>query len=126
MVRLRAEKIERMQQDIPDIEVFGEKTGKVLVLGWGSTYGAITTAVEQLQEQGKSVSAAHLKYLNPFPKNLEQVLRSFETVIIPELNLGQLAMLVRAKFLVDAISYSQVKGKPFKVSSLVNKIKEYL
>lgn len=126
MVRLRAEKIQRMQQDIPDIEVFGEKTGKVLVLGWGSTYGAITTAVEQLQEQGKSVSAAHLRYLNPFPKNLEQVLRSFDTVIIPELNLGQLAMLVRAQFLIDAVSFSQVKGKPFKVSSLVNKVKEYL
>ncbi|MEP7337482.1 MAG: 2-oxoglutarate ferredoxin oxidoreductase subunit alpha, partial [Acidobacteriota bacterium] len=101
-------------------------TGKVLVLGWGSTHGAITTAVENLQEQGQSVSSAHLRYLNPFPKNLAEVLKGFETVIIPELNLGQLAMLVRAKFLVDAVSYSQVKGKPFKVSSLVNKIKEYL
>ncbi len=126
MVRLRAEKIQRMQQDIPDIEVFGEKTGKVLVLGWGSTYGAITTAVELLQEQGQSVSAAHLRYLNPFPKNLGEVLKSFERVIIPELNMGQLAMLIRAQFLVDAVSYSQIKGKPFKVSSLVNKIKEYL
>jgi 2-oxoglutarate ferredoxin oxidoreductase subunit alpha len=126
MVRLRAEKIERMQQDIPDIEIFGAPTGKVLVLGWGSTHGAITTAVEHLQEQGKSVSSAHLRYLNPFPKNLGEVLKGFETVIIPELNLGQLAMLVRARFLVDAVSFSQVKGKPFKVSSLVNKIKEYL
>ena len=126
MVRLRAEKIERMQQDIPDIEVFGAPEGKVLVLGWGSTYGSITTAVEQLREQGHAVSAAHLRYLNPFPKNLGDILRKFDTVIIPELNLGQLAMLVRAKFLVDAVSYSQVKGKPFKVSSLVNKVKEYL
>jgi 2-oxoglutarate ferredoxin oxidoreductase subunit alpha len=96
------------------------------MLGWGSTHGAITTAVEHLQEQGQSVSSAHLRYLNPFPKNLGEVLKGFETVIIPELNLGQLAMLVRAKFLVDAVSFSQVKGKPFKVSSLVNKIKEYL
>jgi 2-oxoglutarate ferredoxin oxidoreductase subunit alpha len=126
MVRLRAEKIQRMQQDIPILEVFGPKEGKVLVLGWGSTYGSITTAVEQLQEQGRSVSSAHLRYLNPFPKNLGDILRRFETVIIPELNLGQLAMLVRAQFLIDAVSYSQVKGKPFKVSSLVNKIKEYL
>lgn len=126
MVRLRAEKILRMQQDIPDLDVFGPQTGKVLVLGWGSTYGAITTAVEQLQEQGQSVSSAHLRHLNPFPKNLGEVLKRFEKVIIPELNLGQLAMLVRAQFLVDAVSYSQVKGKPFKVSSLVNKIKEYL
>ncbi|MGH9752277.1 MAG: 2-oxoacid:acceptor oxidoreductase subunit alpha [Blastocatellia bacterium] len=126
MVRLRAEKIQRMQQDIPPLEVFGKPEGKVLVLGWGSTYGAITTAVEQLQEQGHAVSSAHLRHLNPFPSNLGEVLKSFETVIVPELNLGQLCMLIRAKFLVDAVSLSQVKGKPFKVSTLVNKIKEHL
>jgi 2-oxoglutarate ferredoxin oxidoreductase subunit alpha len=95
-------------------------------LGWGSTYGAITTAVEQMQEQGHAVSSAHLRHLNPFPSNLGEVLKSFETVIVPELNLGHLCMLIRAKFLVDAVSLSQVKGKPFKVSTLVNKIKEYL
>jgi 2-oxoglutarate ferredoxin oxidoreductase subunit alpha len=126
MVRLRAEKIQRMQQDIPQLEVFGKPEGKVLVLGWGSTYGAITTAVEQMQEKGQAVSSAHLRYLNPFPSNLGDVLKRFETVIVPELNLGQLCMLIRAKFLVDAVSLSQVKGKPFKVSTLVNKIKEYL
>jgi len=126
MVRLRAEKIQRMQQDIPPLEVFGKPEGKVLVLGWGSTYGAITTAVEQMQEKSQAVSSAHLRYLNPFPSNLGDVLKGFETVIVPELNLGQLCMLLRAKFLVDAVSLSQVKGKPFKVSTLVNKIKEYL
>jgi 2-oxoglutarate ferredoxin oxidoreductase subunit alpha len=126
MVRLRAEKIQRMQQDIPPIEIFGAPEGKVLVLGWGSTYGAITTAVEYMREQGHSVSSAHLRHLNPFPSNLGEVLKGFETVIVPELNLGQLCMLIRAKFLVDAVSFSQVRGKPFKVSSLVNKIKEYL
>jgi len=126
MVNLRAEKIQRMQQDIPDIEIFGKPEGKVLVLGWGSTYGAITTAVEQLQEQGHSVSSAHLSYLSPFPKNLEDVLKGFDTVIIPELNMGQLAMLIRARFLIDAVSLPKVKGKPFKVSEVVNKIKEYL
>jgi 2-oxoglutarate/2-oxoacid ferredoxin oxidoreductase subunit alpha len=126
MVRLRAEKIQRMQQDIPPIEVFGAPEGKVLVLGWGSTYGAITTAIELLREQGHAVSSAHLRYLNPFPSNLGEVLKGFETVIVPELNLGQLCMLIRAQFLVDAVSFSQVRGKPFKVSSLVNKIKEYL
>jgi 2-oxoglutarate/2-oxoacid ferredoxin oxidoreductase subunit alpha len=126
MVRLRAEKIQRMQQDIPPLEVFGKPEGKVLVLGWGSTYGAITTAVEQMREKGHAVSSAHLRHLNPFPSNLGEVLKSFETVIVPELNLGQLCMLIRAKFLVDAVSLSQVKGKPFKVSTLVNKIKEYL
>lgn len=126
MVRLRAEKIQRMQQDIPPLEVFGAPEGKVLVLGWGSTYGAITTAVEQMRERGHAVSSAHLRYLNPFPSNLGDVLKRFETVIIPELNLGQLCMLIRAQFLIDAVSFSQVKGKPFKVSALVNKIKEYL
>ena len=72
------------------------------------------------------MSSAHLRYLNPFPSNLGEILKGFETVIVPELNLGQLCMLIRAKFLVDAVSLSQVKGKPFKVSTLVNKIKEYL
>ncbi len=126
MVRLRQEKIDRMAQDIPALEVYGDPQGKVLVLGWGSTYGAITTAVEQLREGGASVSSAHLRYLNPFPANLGAVLKSFETVIIPEMNLGQLALLVRAKFLVDAVSFTKVKGKPFKVSELVKKIKEHL
>jgi 2-oxoglutarate ferredoxin oxidoreductase subunit alpha len=126
MVRLRAEKIQRMQQDIPLIEVFGAPEGKVLVLGWGSTYGAITTAVEHLREKGHAVSSAHLRHLNPFPSNLGEVLKGFQTVIIPELNLGQLCMLIRARFLIDAVSFSQVRGKPFKVSALVNKIMEYL
>ena len=126
MVWLRAEKIQRMQQDIPDLEVNGAPEGQVLVLGWGSTYGSITTAVGQLQEQGASVSSAHLRYLNPFPRNLGEVLRRFETVIIPELNLGQLAMLIRSQFLVDAVIFSKVKGKPFKVAEIVNKIKQYL
>lgn len=126
MVKLRAEKIQRMAQDIAPIEVFGDTQGKALVLGWGSTYGSITSAVEHLREKGESVSCAHLRYLNPFPKNLGEVLSAFETVIIPELNLGQLAMLVRAKYLIDAVSFSKVKGKPFKVMELVRKISEYL
>ena len=126
MVRLRAEKVARIAQDIPLIEVSGESEGKVLVLGWGSTHGAITTATEQLRAKGASVSSAHLRYLNPFPRNLGEVLSRFETVIVPELNLGQLALLVRARFLVDAISFSKVKGLPFKVSEIVKKINEYL
>ncbi|MBI4379963.1 MAG: 2-oxoacid:acceptor oxidoreductase subunit alpha [candidate division NC10 bacterium] len=126
MVRLRAEKVARIAQDIPLLEVSGEPEGKVLVLGWGSTHGAITTATEQLRAKGTSVSSAHLRYLNPFPRNLGEVLSRFETVIVPELNLGQLALLVRARFLVDAISFSKVKGLPFKVSEIVKKINEYL
>lgn len=126
MVKLRQEKIDRAANDIPLIEIFGEKTGKVLVLGWGSTYGSITTAVEKLHRDGKSVSSAHLRYLNPFPKNLGEVLSGFETVIIPEMNLGQLSTMIRAKFLVDAISYSKVKGRPFQIREIVKKVEEYL
>jgi 2-oxoglutarate ferredoxin oxidoreductase subunit alpha len=126
MVKLRQEKVDRAANDIPLVEVLGEPTGKVLVLGWGSTYGSISTAVEKLQSEGKSVSAAHLKYLNPFPKNLGEVLAGFETVIIPEMNLGQLCTMVRAKYLVDAIAFSKVKGRPFQIREIVRKVEEYL
>ena len=126
MVKLRQEKIDRVANDIPLVEVLGEKTGKVLVLGWGSTYGSITTAVEKLQAEGKSVSAAHLRHLNPFPKNLGEVLAGFETVIIPEMNLGQLCTMIRAKYLVNAIPFSKVKGRPFQIREIVRKVEEYL
>ncbi len=126
MVRLRQEKVDRAANDIPLVEVFGERSGKVLVLGWGSTYGSISTAVEKLQDEGKSVSTAHLKYLNPFPKNLGEVLAGFETVIIPEMNLGQLCTMVRAKYLIDAIPFSKVKGRPFQIREIVRKVEEYL
>jgi 2-oxoglutarate ferredoxin oxidoreductase subunit alpha len=126
MVLQRQAKIDRAAQDIPDLEIFGEPQGKILVLGWGSTYGSITSAVEKLQREGKSVSSAHLRHLNPFPRNLGDVLRSFERVIIPEMNLGQLATMIRAKYLVDAIPYSKVKGRPFQIREIVSKVEEYL
>jgi 2-oxoglutarate ferredoxin oxidoreductase subunit alpha len=126
MVHLRAEKIAGIANDIPELEVFGAADGKVLVLGWGSTHGSITTAVEKLQVRGASVSSAHLRYLNPFPRNLGEVLRRFERVIIPELNLGQLRMMIRARYLVDAIGLNKIQGKPFKVSEIVSKIEEML
>jgi 2-oxoglutarate ferredoxin oxidoreductase subunit alpha len=126
MVKLRQEKVDRAANDIPLLEVFGEATGKVLVLGWGSTYGSISTAVEKLQAEGKSVSSAHLRYLNPFPKNLGEVLAGFETVIIPEMNLGQLCTMVRARYLVDAVPFAKVKGRPFQIREIVRKVEEYL
>jgi len=126
MVKLRQEKIDRVANDIPLVEVFGESTGKVLVLGWGSTYGSITSAVEKLQSEGKSVSSAHLRHLNPFPRNLGDVLAGFETVIVPEMNLGQLSTMIRAKYLVNAIAYSKVKGRPFQIREIVRKVEEYL
>jgi 2-oxoglutarate ferredoxin oxidoreductase subunit alpha len=126
MVRLRAEKIARIANDIPDIEVLGEREGEVLVVGWGGTYGALTAAVEECRGRNLSVSSIHLRYLNPFPKNLGDVLARFEKVLVPELNLGQLAMLLRAKFMVPAISFTKVKGKPFKISEIIDKIEETL
>jgi len=126
MVKLRQEKVDRAAADVPPVEVMGEKTGKVLVLGWGSTYGSITSAVEKMQAEGKSVSAAHLRHLNPFPRNLGEVLSGFETVIIPEMNLGQLCTMIRAKYLIDAVAFSKVKGRPFQIREIIRKVEEYL
>jgi len=126
MVKLRQEKVDRAANDVPLVEVFGEQTGKVLVLGWGSTYGSISSAVERLQAEGKSVSAAHLRHLSPFPRNLGDVLAGFETVIVPEMNLGQLCTMIRAKYLVDAVAFSKVKGRPFQIREIVRKVEEYL
>ena len=124
MVLTRAEKVARIADDIPDIEVFGEPEGRLLVVGWGSTYGAITSAVEEMQHRGKSVSSIHLRYLNPFPSNLGELLGRFDRVLVPELNLGQLAMLLRSRYLVPAVSFAKVKGKPFKISELTERIEQ--
>jgi 2-oxoglutarate/2-oxoacid ferredoxin oxidoreductase subunit alpha len=126
MVKLRQEKVDRAVASIPPVEVYGDPTGKVLVLGWGSTYGSITSAVEKMRKEGKSVSSAHLRHLNPFPANLGEVLSGFETVIIPEMNLGQLCTMIRAKYLIDAVAFSKVKGRPFQIREIVGKVEEYL
>jgi 2-oxoglutarate ferredoxin oxidoreductase subunit alpha len=124
MIRYRAEKVARIAQDIPDVRVNGDEEGDLLILGWGSTFGAIMTAVERARARGLSVSSAHLRYLNPFPENLGDVLSRFDRVLVPELNLGQLLMLVRARFLVDAVGLNRVTGRPFKVSEIEAKIQE--
>ncbi len=126
MVRLRAAKIEAIVQDIPDLEVTGQTTGDVLLVGWGGPYGAITTAGDELRAQGHKVSSVHIRYLNPFPKNLGQILKNFKKVIVCELNLGQLSILIRAKYLVDAASFTKVQGKPFGIQEIVNEAKKYL
>jgi len=124
MVRLRAEKVARIANFIPEVEVFGKPEGKLLVVGWGGTYGAITSAVEMMQTRGKAVSSVHLRHLNPFPRNLGEVFSRFEKVLVPELNLGQLCLLLRARYLVDAIGFNKIKGHPFKISELVRKMEE--
>jgi 2-oxoglutarate ferredoxin oxidoreductase subunit alpha len=126
MVRLRAEKVERITQDIPPTEIFGEESGKILLVGWGSTQGAIHSATEVLQEDGHSVSAVHIRYLNPLPPDLGEIMDRFDQVIVPEINLGQLCLILRARYLVDAISLNQVRGKPFTISEITKKVREQL
>src|SRR3954465_15821089 len=116
---LRQAKVARIADDIPPLEVFGPEKGDLVILGWGSTYGAIRSAVERLHGQGRSVAHAHLRHLNPFPANPEKVLRSYRRVLIPEVNLGQLLMLIRAQFLIDAEGYNRVRGKPFTIAEIV-------
>jgi len=122
MVRMRAEKVARAADVIPELGVRGPESGDVLLLGWGGTFGAITSAGDKLRAKGRSVATAHLRHLNPFPKNIEEVLRRYETVIIPEINLGQLAMLIRSRFLIDAVSVTEIKGRMFRVGELVDRV----
>ncbi len=126
MQMLRAAKIAGIANDIPPLEVHGPSSGDLLILGWGSTYGAIRSAVERLQADGRSVAHAHLRHLNPFPANTEDVLRSYRRVLIPEVNLGQLLLLVRAKYLVDAVGYDKVRGKPFRIAEIVEEAERLL
>lgn len=122
----RAEKIARLADFIPLQEVYGDSEGDLLILGWGSTFGSIRTAVERLRTEGLSVSHTHLRYLNPFPRNLGEVLDNFDHILIPEMNMGQLALLIRAKFLKKVDQFNLVKGRPFKVAELYDKAKEVL
>ena len=126
MVTDRAEKVARLADTIPDQEVFGPQTGDLLVLTFGGTYGAARSAVSRLQAQGKAVSHAHLRYLNPFPKNLGQVLDNFDRILIPELNGGQLAFLIQGKFLREVISYPKIHARPFRINEIVSKLEELL
>ncbi|MFF7081824.1 2-oxoglutarate ferredoxin oxidoreductase subunit alpha, partial [Streptomyces lavendulae] len=123
MVRTRQAKIDGIA--VPDLEVDDPTgTARTLVLGWGSTYGPITAAVRRLRAQGTAIAQAHLRHLNPFPGNLEEVLKRYDKVVVPEMNLGQLATLIRARYLVDAQSYNQVNGMPFKAEQLATVLKE--
>ncbi len=118
MVRTRAKKIENIAETIPELAVHGPADAELLVIGWGGTYGSIRAAVERCQRKGKKVAYAHFRYLNPMPKNTEAVLKRFKKVLVPELNSGQLLMLLRAKYLVPAEGLNKVQGKPFLVSEI--------
>jgi len=126
MVNLRARKVALVANDLPLQEVDGPHSGKLLVVSWGGTYGAVATAVRAARADGGSVSHVHLRYLNPFPSNLGELIRKFDKVLVPELNRGQLRMVLRAEFLVDAVGLNKIQGKPFAIHEVVSKIEELL
>jgi 2-oxoglutarate ferredoxin oxidoreductase subunit alpha len=127
MVNIRQEKVDRIADYIPEQQLdSGPATGKILVLGWGSTYGAIKSAVSVLQQQGQAVSHAHLRYIRPFPKNLGSLLRNFEQVLVPEINSGQLIKIIRDVYLVDAKGYNKVMGVPITKTELVQQLQTML
>ncbi len=122
MVELRQNKIDIIARDIAPAKPFGKESGDLLVIGWGGTHGAIRSAVETAQDEGMSVSHLHLRHLNPFPKNLGEILVKFQKVMIAELNLGQLSTIIRSKFLVDAVGLNKIQGKPFTQTEVYNEI----
>jgi len=126
MVRTRAEKVAGIAQDIPEIIPEGDASGDLLIVAWGSTNGPITAAMNAQREKGRKIGHVHLRHLNPFPRNLGDVLKRYKKVLVPEMNMGQLVMILRAKFLVDAQSYGKIQGKPFKQSEIEDKIEELL
>jgi len=126
MVKLRTEKVKRIANDIPDIEVDGDENGDLLVLGWGGTYGSIKDAVNKARKSGLRVSQAHLRYLNPLPKNTGLILKKFKKILIPEINLGQLAHIIRSEFLIPVEQLNLVRGLPLKVNDILEKINSLL
>jgi 2-oxoglutarate ferredoxin oxidoreductase subunit alpha len=124
MIRLRAEKIERIANDIPLASVEGDAEGDILVVGWGGTYGSIKNAVTRQRQKGHSVSHLHLRYIHPLPKNVGEILYKFKRILVPEINLGQLVKILRAKYLVPAIGFNRVRGLPFKSAEIDKEIEE--
>jgi 2-oxoglutarate ferredoxin oxidoreductase subunit alpha len=126
MVRTRAAKVAGIKPIGPDLLWTGPESGDVLILGWGSTFGAIKAATLELQNQDLAVSACQIRYLNPLPERLGEIFKRFKQVLIPEMNLGQLRLLIRAKYLIDAKGLNKVKGQPFMVQEIVQGVKALL
>jgi 2-oxoglutarate ferredoxin oxidoreductase subunit alpha len=126
MVRLRAAKVEAITQEVPDVVPAGDAEGDLLLVGWGSTYGPITAALRAQREKGRRVGHVHLRHLNPLPRNLGAVLRRYKRVVVPEMNMGQLVWVLRARYLVDAEGFNKIQGKPFKQAEIEAKIEEVL
>jgi len=126
MVRMRAEKVRRVGQEIPPTTINGPHGGEVLVVGWGGTYGAITAATEEAQMEGKAVASIHLRHLNPLPPDLGQILRQYRRVLVPEINSGQLVRMLRAEYLVDAVGFNRVRGMPLQTQEIYEAIAQLL
>jgi 2-oxoglutarate/2-oxoacid ferredoxin oxidoreductase subunit alpha len=126
MVRIRAAKVAGIVQDIPDAIAAGDQEGDLLIVAWGSTHGSITAAVKSQRAQGRRIGHLHLRYLNPLPANLAQIFKRYKKILVPELNMGQLLWLLRAKYLVDAVGLNKIQGRPFKQAELEQKIEEIL
>jgi 2-oxoglutarate ferredoxin oxidoreductase subunit alpha len=126
MVRIRAAKVAAVAQDIPDVVPAGDAQGELLIVAWGSTHGAITAAVKAQRAEGRKIGHVHLRHLNPLPSNLGDVIKRYRQVLVPELNMGQLLWVLRAKYLVDAIGLNKIQGRPFKQAELEQKIEEIL
>jgi 2-oxoglutarate ferredoxin oxidoreductase subunit alpha len=126
MCRLRAEKVDRIADFQPEARVDGPPDGDLLVLSWGGTFGAVYSACQRARNDGRAVAHLHLRNLNPFPRGLKEVLSRYGKVLIPELNLGQLALMIRARFLIDAVSFTKVQGRPFTIIEVEQKIGEML
>ena len=124
MTQLRAQKVAGVK--VPDLEVDHDEGADLLVLSWGGTYGPVHAGVRRVRDEGHAVSHAHLRWLNPFPGNLGDVLRSYDRVLVPEMNLGQLLQLIRARYLVDAVGYHRVTGKPFRASEIADAVEAAL
>jgi 2-oxoglutarate ferredoxin oxidoreductase subunit alpha len=124
MVRLRAEKVRRVAQEIPPTTINGPAGGDLLVVGWGGTYGAITAAVEEAQAAGKSVASIHLRHLCPLPPDLGQILRQYRRVLVPEINSGQLVRVLRAEYLVDAVGFNRVRGVPLATQDILEAVNQ--
>jgi 2-oxoglutarate ferredoxin oxidoreductase subunit alpha len=125
MTHLRAEKINGIANSYAPIEIQGERDGELLVIGWGGTYGAISSATRILQDEGYSISSIHLRHLNPLPNDLGPLLSRFKNVIVPELNLGQLSTILKAQYVKEIIAYNKVQGKPFKVAELRDRFVQF-
>ena len=126
MTEIRQEKVNRVRDSIGDTDLYGESSGDLLILAWGGTYGACRSATETMRDEGLKVSHAHLRWVNPFPKDLGEIIIQFKKVLIPEINMGQLIKLVRSEFLVDAQGLNLVRGRPIGASVIIEKAKEII